>query len=190
MAHQVLALDQCGLPYQWIGLEDAVFYYAKDLVLYELGDKITTFHGGKSRLTGIQSQITPSSIIAIKGCTRGSWLLGKVPTLCNETLFERDRKICAYCGHQFRERDLSRDHVKPQSKNGPDVWENVVTSCRVCNNKKADKTPEEAGMQLLYVPYRPNRYEHFILSNRNILTDQMDYLLPNVSRESRLLVKH
>ena len=187
MAHQVLALDQCGLPHQWIGLEDAVFYYAKDLVLYELGDSVKTFHGGRSRLTGLQSQITPASIISIKGCNRGSWLLGKVPNLCNETLFERDKKVCAYCGNVFKDKDLSRDHVRPQSKGGPDVWENVVTACRVCNNKKANKTPSEAGMELLYIPYRPNRYEHFILSNRHILADQMEYLLPNVSRDSRLL---
>jgi hypothetical protein len=41
-------------------------------------------------------------------------------------------------------------------------------------------------MPLLYVPYVPNRHEHFILRNRRILADQMEYLLAGVPRTSRL----
>ena len=41
-------------------------------------------------------------------------------------------------------------------------------------------------MSLLYVPYTPNRYEHFILRNRRILVDQMEYLMSGVPRNSRL----
>ena len=41
-------------------------------------------------------------------------------------------------------------------------------------------------MQLLYVPYTPNRHEHFILQNRNILADQMEYLMASVPSHSRL----
>ena len=83
-------------------------------------------------------------------------------------------------------RDLSRDHVIPVSRGGRDVWTNSVTSCRRCNTKKANRSPEIAGMPLLYVPYVPNRHEHFILRNRRILADQMEYLLAGVPRTSRL----
>ena len=51
---------------------------------------------------------------------------------------------------------------------------------RTCNGKKAERTPEQARMPLLYVPYTPSRHEHFILRNRHILADQMAYLLTGV----------
>ena len=53
---------------------------------------------------------------------------------------------------------------------------------------KANRSPERAGMPLLYVPYVPNRHEHFILRNRRILADQMEYLLAGVPKTSRLYV--
>jgi 5-methylcytosine-specific restriction endonuclease McrA len=64
---------------------------------------------------------------------------------------------------------------------------NVVTACRGCNVRKANRTPEEAKMPLIYAPYVPNRFEGFILRNRRILTDQMQFLLASVPRHSRLL---
>jgi len=57
------------------------------------------------------------------------------------------------------------------------VWENCVTACRVCNQHKDDRTPDEAGMKLLAVPYIPNLAQYLILSNRKILADQMEFLL-------------
>ena len=83
-------------------------------------------------------------------------------------------------------RDLSRDHVKPVARGGRDSWTNTVTACRRCNTRKGSRSPEQAGMPLLYVPYVPDRHEHFILRNRRILADQMEYLLVSVSKNSRL----
>ena len=56
------------------------------------------------------------------------------------------------------------------SRGGRDTWMNVVTACRACNEKKSDRTPELAGMELLYLPYIPNRAEYLILTNRRIIT--------------------
>jgi 5-methylcytosine-specific restriction endonuclease McrA len=72
---------------------------------------------------------------------------------------------------------LTRDHVVPASRGGSSAWENCVTACRHCNQRKDDRTPEEAGMKLLAVPYTPNLAEYLILSNRRILADQMEFLL-------------
>jgi hypothetical protein len=69
-----------------------------------------------------------------------------------------------------------------------DAWTNVVTCCERCNQRKGDRTPEEAGMQLLYVPYAPSWAEHLILKNRNILADQMEFLLAFIPATSR--IKH
>ena len=63
---------------------------------------------------------------------------------------------------------------------------NLVTACGPCNGRKADRTPEEAGMPLVYLPYVPSLHEDMILRGRRILADQMDFLLASVPRSSRL----
>jgi 5-methylcytosine-specific restriction endonuclease McrA len=63
---------------------------------------------------------------------------------------------------------------------------NVVTACKKCNSLKSDKTLKEAGLELVYMPYEPNHYEHIILQNRNILADQMDYLKSGIPKYSRV----
>jgi 5-methylcytosine-specific restriction endonuclease McrA len=75
----------------------------------------------------------------------------------------------------------------PRSKGGDDTWMNVVTACRRCNQRKSDKTLKEARLELLYLPYAPNHYENLILLNRNILGDQMEYLISGVPKNSRIL---
>ena len=183
----VLQLDIAGNPQCWINYEKAAYYYTKDLVAWKPGAKDFTLHGGINEATGNQSLLTMETIIAIKGKTsRRGDVMNKVP-LTNRTLFRRDQHLCAYCGTEYSPSDLSRDHIVPTSKNGPDIWMNVVTACYSCNKLKDDRTPEEAGMELLYVPYVPNRAEYLILQNRKILADQMEFLMARVPKESRLL---
>ena len=107
-----------------------------------------------------------------------------VPSLTNSLLFARDQNVCMYCGQPFEATELSRDHVIPTSKGGKDRWTNCVTACRRCNNRKGNKTPEQAGMELLAIPFVPNRYEFFFLSNHNVLADQMDFLKSRFSKNS------
>ncbi|MEC7685084.1 MAG: HNH endonuclease, partial [Pseudomonadota bacterium] len=83
--------------------------------------------------------------------------------------------------------ELSRDHVIPTSRGGSDIWTNVVTSCRRCNNRKADRTPEQANMELLAIPFVPNPYEFLYLSNHAVLADQMEFLSARFSRNIRLI---
>lgn len=64
-----------------------------------------------------------------------------------------------------------------------DVWTNVATACQRCNHAKGAKTPEEANMPLLAVPFRPNVYERFYLMNRRILADQMAFLEGHFSHQ-------
>lgn len=185
MEPYILTVDMSGLPQAWVELEEAITYHAKGMVAWSMGSQVCTFRGGWRR-DGTRSQIDTKSIIAIRGSNNGARLLGQSPGLSNPLLFSRDRQVCAYCGQRYPLRDLSRDHVVPVSRGGRNVWTNVVTACRSCNTCKSDRLPEEAGMSLLYVPYIPNRYEHFILRNRRILADQMEYLMSGVPRNSRL----
>ena len=93
--------------------------------------------------------------------------------------------LCLYCGSHFHRGELTRDHVMPVSKGGRDEWENVVTACWSCNVRKGGRTPQQANMPLLAVPYRPSWVEHLILSNRNILADQMEFLVNHLPKNRR-----
>lgn len=182
----ILQLDAAGNPCRWINYEDAAYYYAKDLVAWTYGDGGYKIWGGTSQSTGLRSSMELNSIIAVKGKV-GDKHLYRVPALSNRTLFRRDQQICAYCGNEFGMAHLTRDHVHPKSRGGKDIWTNVVTACGGCNKVKDDRTPEEAGMKLLYVPYAPSRAEYLILMNRTILADQMEFLKAQLKPGSRIL---
>ena len=183
----VLALDVAGNPGRWINYELSAYYYAKDRVAWSMSPVEFTLHGGTNAKTGKQSTLTMNTIIAIHGqmsAKRNKF--AHVPPLTNKALFRRDRNICAYCGDVFKPSDLTRDHVIPKAQGGKNIWTNVVAACSHCNKKKDNRTPEQASVQLIYVPYAPVHAEWLILENRKILADQMQFLLKRVPKESRL----
>lgn len=184
----VLVVDKSGMPKQWATYETAAIYYAKNKVIWEIGNELKEFVGGISAKTGIRSKIRISSILGIHGPILGDEFYDKeqVHGIDRQILYFRDKRICAYCGQQFLTKNLTADHILPRSRGGLNTWVNCVTACQTCNHKKADRTPEEARMQLIYVPYTPSRYEKMILRNRNILEDQMEFLLARVPKTSRL----
>jgi len=183
----VLKLDVAGQPGEWITYQDSAYYAAKDLIAWTMAPVAFTLHGGTNAETGEQSTLTINTIIAVRGDMKHKYKhMNHVPPLDNKSLFRRDKNICAYCGEHYHNTHLTRDHIVPQCQGGPDIWTNVVAACGHCNKKKDRFTPEEAGMQLLYVPYAPNRAEWLILQNRRILADQMDFLLKSVPDHSRL----
>jgi 5-methylcytosine-specific restriction endonuclease McrA len=67
-------------------------------------------------------------------------------------ILARDHYRCQYCGRRGTAFDLTLDHIQPKSRGGRTVAENLVASCRDCNNRKSDRTPEEARMPLLTNP--------------------------------------
>ena len=184
----ILTLDQNGTPHRWVTWQHACFYHAKGLVAWAAGEHSFVIHGGLNRLTGKQSEICTNSIIAIKGKTIGGRQFHQVPPLDNRELFNRDRHICAYCGELYSGQKLTRDHIMPVSQGGRDIWMNVVTACRSCNQHKSGRTPEQARMELLYTPFVPNKAEYLILCNRRILADQMDFLTRHVPARSRVRI--
>jgi hypothetical protein len=186
MSPQILALDVAGAPHRWLNVRQAAHYYATDMIAWVAGQNQFTLRGGVQRATGEQSRITASSIIAIKGRDFMIRHFDQVPTLTKEMLIARDRYVCAYCAQRFKFDQLDLEHIVPKSKGGADTWMNLVAACKACNNRKADRTPEAAGMKLHYVPYVPNRAESFILSNRKILADQQAFLLLRVPKNSRM----
>ena len=67
----------------------------------------------------------------------------------------RDENRCQYCTKQFRDPDLTLDHVIPRSKSGPHSWNNLVTACRPCNQKKRDYSVENSPVTLIRYPKKP-----------------------------------
>jgi hypothetical protein len=183
----VLQLDAAGNPQQWITYEDSAYHYSKENVAWAMGQVEFDLRGGICAKTGERSIMTINTIIAVKGhmSPKAMKHYNRVP-LTNKTLFRRDANMCAYCGNKFSSSHLTRDHVHPVSRGGKNKWTNVVTACASCNKSKDNKLLEEANMELLYVPYVPNRAEWLILQNRRVLADQMEFLMKRVPKVSRL----
>lgn len=70
-------------------------------------------------------------------------------------VFKRDHWTCQYCGGQPGGEELTIDHVTPRSQGGASSWENCVLACVACNHRKANRTPQQAGMKLRKPPVRP-----------------------------------
>lgn len=97
----------------------------------------------------------------------------------NTFLFARDSYRCQYCNRhrsQLRDREfLTRDHVVPMASGGVNTWQNVVTACSTCNNRKASHLPEHCGMFPLKTPLEPNHVE-LVWAVRRITEVQAKYI--------------
>lgn len=184
---RILALDIAGNPFRWLDFDRAIYYVAAGKVVWALGECDRVFRGG-TQASGARSEIALPPVIALAKSESMVRYMRPLPLgHDNALLFARDRNTCAYCGEVGDRSNLTRDHILPRARGGRDVWTNVATAHRSCNERKACRTPEEAGTPLLYVPYEPCRFEHFILTGRNILADQHDYLAARLPRHSRLV---
>ena len=184
---EILIADKVGNPKEWVSLDGATHYLASNKIIWQAGSVVKTYRGGVNAASGLRSTIDIHSILGISGKLLGDKYFNRTTVYTDrEILYARDRYLCAYCGEEHKANKLNIDHVQPQSRGGKNIWTNCVTSCKPCNHKKGDKTPEEAKMPLLYVPYAPNMFEKMILSNRNILADQMEFLKARVPKTSRV----
>lgn len=79
---------------------------------------------------------------------------GSMP-FTRRNLYKRDKNTCQYCGARPGSAELSIDHVMPRSRGGHSSWENCVLACLDCNRRKANRTPNEARLQLRNKPKKP-----------------------------------
>ena len=77
----------------------------------------------------------------------------------------RDLDTCQYCGDMPGCHELTVDHVIPRSRGGVHSWQNLVTACKRCNQKKGSHTPDEAMMHLIRKPFEPSYVALVLLSN-------------------------
>ncbi len=88
-------------------------------------------------------------VIRLKNYTR---IPVRMQILNRKNILARDHYTCQYCDKRLPASELTLDHIMPSSRGGKDSWANLVACCVGCNRKKADKTPEEAGMMLRHKP--------------------------------------
>lgn len=84
--------------------------------------------------------------------------------LSRREVFTRDNYTCQYCGKQTKE--LTVDHVIPRYLGGEHAWENIVSACKACNQRKAGRSPKAAGMKLLRQPSPPPSLSYYIVHQR------------------------
>ena len=92
------------------------------------------------------------SVIVLKSYIRKRHI-SMSPTRKN--IYWRDNYTCQYCAKKCTYKNLTLDHVVPKSRGGGKGWLNLVAACTCCNQKKGNKTPTEAGMELINIPYTP-----------------------------------
>jgi 5-methylcytosine-specific restriction endonuclease McrA len=181
---KVLRLDASGQPLEWLHWQDAVTAYALGRIRWTYGEPVMQIRGGISATSRVQSVVDVHGVIAYG--RRESRAHAPIPPLTNRALFRRDGNLCLYCGRSCRDRELTRDHILPLSRGGLDAWSNVVAACRACNSLKGGYLLADSGMELLAVPYVPNRAEYLALINsRRILADQMQFLAAGFSKNWR-----
>ncbi len=87
--------------------------------------------------------------------------------LSRRAILARDGFRCQYCGSTHH---LTIDHIVPRSRGGITSWENVITSCAICNVRKGACLPSEAGMRLSRKP-RPPLPGDFVLASQRVVPD-------------------
>jgi len=130
--------------------EPMTFCSAKKAITLLFLEKAETVEWREDLIRTVSSSMKCPSIIRLKRRTLTA--RGKVQ-LNKKNVFKRDGFKCAYCGET---KDLTLDHVIPKSKGGKSTWENLVSACVKCNNRKDDKYYYEVGLKLRITPKAPN----------------------------------
>lgn len=125
---------------------------------------------------GIAAKLrTPSTIFEVPSIIRLKRYVNAPKRKVNwgrRAVLKRDNYTCIFCGAHpgmkrngitLKKSDFTLEHLKPISKGGLDTWSNTACACWLCNNRKGNRTPNEAGMKLLYEPKRP-RVDYLVAS--------------------------
>ena len=116
-------------------------------------------------------QMNLPSVISLKSYIKPN----RNPIFSRFNVFLRDKFSCQYCGSG---NDLTFDHLIPRSHGGETTWENIVTCCKSCNQKKGDKLPHQANMRPLTQPFVPSMNSFRVLeSKENIPEKWYPYLI-------------
>lgn len=116
-------------------------------------DKVEVISSWDDTITWGQGKVKHPSILRLKNHVRRNYFNSN---FSRKALVKRDRSSCQYCNRKLTASQITIDHVNPRAQGGITSFTNCVVCCQVCNNKKADKTPEQANMALLKKPTHPS----------------------------------
>jgi 5-methylcytosine-specific restriction endonuclease McrA len=132
----------------------------------------------------IQTVSSSIQVPAVLRYVRGRHRRVPVVRFSRHNVFLRDEGSCQYCGIRLSRADATYDHVVPRRSGGATTWDNIVLSCRCCNQRKGGRTPEQAGMPLRTAPVRPRQLteEWFTGAEHDNLPESWQAYLPAVRR--------
>jgi 5-methylcytosine-specific restriction endonuclease McrA len=160
---RTLLLDSSYFPVR-------VINWQKAMILLISGRAEVVDEYSNIKIRSVTQSFQLPKVLRLFGMHQGS----KMVRFSRYNVFWRDQLTCQYCGHQDHSTNLTFDHVIPVSRGGPTNWSNVVTCCKPCNMKKANRTPEEASIRLLKKPQRPKWTPHLCLKLKD--NDPDDWL--------------
>jgi 5-methylcytosine-specific restriction endonuclease McrA len=165
---RTLILNQAYTPHEVVGWQDAVtrMFNGKldvivqyDEVLAVIGrNHLATFPELKRALRqviGTDAERIDIKVPAVAVLRRKVRMVKTGVKFSKINVCLRDGFRCQYCGVKLPMSQLEYEHVVPRDQGGKTVWDNIVMACTECNSRKANRTPEQAGMPLLSVPRRP-----------------------------------
>lgn len=101
----------------------------------------------------------------------------KAPKFRKKVLFNRDGWKCQYCSTKLTRDEATIEHIMPSSRGGHTTWRNCVTACKPCNKRKANRTPDEAGMRLLKPAIEPTTLHFWDAARSSIWHDDWSYFI-------------
>jgi hypothetical protein len=171
MEHAVLIVDNSYKPVRTATWEDAIVDVLKNRYsVLEYSDRYVNSAHAKWYLPEI---IVSPSPLRIRKSVRFDY----------DTINYRDNHVCAYCGCKGN----TVDHIVPKKLGGKNSWMNCITACWTCNNKKDSRTPEQAGMPLLYQPIEPANTLEFNLYRLRLKDEWVPYMSSTVIRHVEML---
>jgi len=179
MQHSVLVVDNSYYPVRIVEWGDALCdVIANRFTVLQYSDKFVYSAHDKWYLPDI---IVDSNSIRIRKNVKFKYA----------RVNARDNYTCAYCGKQYHPDNMSVDHIIPKDPyyGGANSWLNCISACRKCNNKKKNRTPEEAGMKLKFQPIEPANSLEFALYGLNLKDEWMQYMPQTIINTVEMLRK-
>ncbi len=163
---KVLKLDSSYRPVQIVDI-----YEAFSMLFLGRANLVEAYDG--EFLNSVNESFPIPCVIALNKYIKRD----KLTLKCNKkNIFWRDNNTCQYCGDKYSEADLTMDHVTPRSLGGPKTWENIVTSCFRCNQRKGNKLPFQVNMRPLKNPVQPTSDIFHVLERDNFHDKWIPYL--------------
>ena len=163
---RVLVLNATYEPLNVVSVRRAVILLLKD--------KAELVEATEARLRAMRITLPMPSVIRLVTYVRLPHRM--VLPVTRRTVLARDNDMCQYCGAMPGRSNLTIDHVLPRSRGGKTTWDNVAAACMRCNQRKGNRTPEDANMPLLSKPSRPRYIALVLLRQGRAAESWMKYM--------------